>query len=56
MSREDFIEASEIDSSGKARDLDRDEFGWLRMSSRAGCDPVRAISRADVTRIVGAGR
>ncbi|GAB0105729.1 hypothetical protein JMUB6875_47100 [Nocardia sp. JMUB6875] len=56
MSREDFSDASEIDPSGKVRGLGRDEFGWLRVSGRAGCDPVRAISRDDAARIGGARR
>ncbi|WP_460719003.1 hypothetical protein [Nocardia heshunensis] len=48
--------ASEIDRSGRARGLGRDDFGWLRVSGRAGCDPVRAISRDEAARIEGSTR
>ncbi|MFE3193879.1 hypothetical protein ACFXHA_33095 [Nocardia sp. NPDC059240] len=56
MSREDFSAASEIDRSGRVRGLGRDDSGWLRVSGRAGCEPVRAISRDEAARIEGGAR
>ncbi|WP_162958794.1 hypothetical protein [Nocardia yunnanensis] len=51
MTGEDF----ESPDEAATPDLGRDDTGWLRVSGRAGCDPVITISRADAARIGEAG-